>query len=71
MKESKPISIKGMILFIVVLLNAIILRNGLIISDRWYWGLLVTIPLFVIAIIRNFSLIRHLRYFFECLRKDH
>ena len=51
MRDSKPVSIKNMIIFIAVLLNVIVLRNGFINSDKWYWGLLITVPLLVIVII--------------------
>lgn len=76
----KPLSIRGIILFIVVLFNAIILRNGWVMNPSWYWVLLASVPLLVIAIIdtsqrkhaiiRNFPLIGHLRYFFEFIRPE-
>jgi glutamate synthase domain-containing protein 2 len=80
MKDSKWISIRGMIVFAVILLNAIILRKAFTASSTWYWGLLFSVPLLVIAviditqrrhaIIRNFPLIGHLRYFFEFIRPE-
>ncbi|HTM94008.1 MAG TPA: FMN-binding glutamate synthase family protein [Flavisolibacter sp.] len=80
MKDSKWISIRGMIVFAVILLNTIILRNAFAASSTWYWGLLISVPLLVIAviditqrrhaIIRNFPLIGHLRYFFEFIRPE-
>jgi glutamate synthase domain-containing protein 2 len=79
-KDSKPLSARNLILFMVVFMNAIILRNGFTINDTWYWGLLITVPMLVIAIIditqrrhaiiRNFPLIGHLRYFFEFIRPE-
>lgn len=79
-KDSKPLSIRNLIVFMVVFMNAIILRNGFTISNTWYWGLLITVPMLVIAIIditqkkhaiiRNFPLIGHLRYFFEFIRPE-
>ncbi|MBO9681132.1 MAG: FMN-binding glutamate synthase family protein [Flavisolibacter sp.] len=80
MKDSKWISIRGMIVFAVILLNAIILRKAFTAGSTWYWGLLVSAPLLAIAviditqrrhaIIRNFPLIGHLRYFFEFIRPE-
>jgi glutamate synthase domain-containing protein 2 len=79
-KDSKPLSIRNLIVFIVVFMNAIILRNGFTINNTWYWGLLITVPMLVVAIIditqrkhaiiRNFPLIGHLRYFFEFIRPE-
>jgi glutamate synthase domain-containing protein 2 len=79
-KVPKPVSFRNMIVFIVVLLNAIVLRNGFAINNKWYWVLLVTVPLLAIvivditqrrhAIIRNYPLIGHLRYFFEFIRPE-
>jgi glutamate synthase domain-containing protein 2 len=78
--DFKPVSVRSLILLVVALLNAIILRNGLVLGEKWYWGLLVSVPLMLIAIIdatqrkhaiiRNFPLIGHLRYFFEFIRPE-
>jgi glutamate synthase domain-containing protein 2 len=79
-KYSKSLSVRNLIIAIVVVINAIILRKGFTTDAIWYWGLLITVPLFVIvviditqrkhAIIRNFPLIGHLRYFFEFIRPE-
>lgn len=74
-RNQQQVSAGGMILLITVLLNAIILKTAYITNEQWYWALLVTVPLLLIAIWdkrqkkhtirRNFPVIGHLRYFFE------
>ncbi len=79
-KDSKPVSIKNMILFVLVLLNAIIIKTAYTGNENLYGWLLLTVPLLVVAIydvtqrkhaiLRNFPLIGHLRYFFESIRPE-
>ena len=44
-------SVRGMLIMLLVLANAIILRNGFAVGAQWYWGLLITVPLLVIVIV--------------------
>jgi glutamate synthase domain-containing protein 2 len=79
-RNSKPISVRGIILFMIVLLNITILYSSYTYNENWYWLLLLTLPLLVIAvidsrqrqhaIIRNYPVIGHLRYFFEWIRPE-
>lgn len=44
------IGLTGLIVLIAVIINAIVLRNGFIISAEWYWGLCFTIPVLAMAL---------------------
>lgn len=76
----KPVSVKGMVLSILLFANAIILMEAYVYNQQWYWALIVTVPLLIIAIrdvrqkkhaiIRNYPLIGHLRYFLEGIRPE-
>jgi glutamate synthase domain-containing protein 2 len=76
----KKISIRQLIIISLVLLNIIIISIAYTRSLNWYWVLLVSTPLLIIAlrdslqkkhaIIRNFPVIGHLRYFFESVRPE-
>ena len=46
-KETVPVS--GMVLVLLVILNAIVLRAGLTKNTGWYWVLCVTLPLLLIV----------------------
>lgn len=79
-RDHRKISISGIIVLFVVLLNAVILKTAFTENENWYWALVVTIPMLLIAlkdifqkkhaIIRNYPLIGHLRYFFESIRPE-
>lgn len=68
---------RGMILFSLILLNALILQAAFTGNEKWYWALLITLPMAIIAlrdirqkkhaILRNFPLIGHLRYLSESI----
>ena len=44
-KKSQPAQINGMIMLIAVIANAVVLENGITVGGKWYWGLVVTLPL--------------------------
>ena len=79
-RNRKEISISGMIVLFVVLLNAAILKAAFTGNANWYWALIVSLPLLIIAIkdrfqkkhaiMRNYPIIGHLRYFFESIRPE-
>lgn len=80
MARQQQLSVSGMIIMLLVLLNAVLLREWYI-NDSWLsWGLALTLPLLLLAlydrwqkkhaIIRNFPIIGHLRYFFEFIRPE-
>ena len=76
----RGVSIRGLILGIILLLNGIILNTAYTVNERWYWGLLVSLPLLLIAIrdirqqkhaiISNYPVIGHLRYLLEAIRPE-
>lgn len=78
-KSNRP-SVRSIILTILVLLNVIVIKTGYWVDPAWYWALCVTAPMLLVAIrdtrqkkhaiIRNYPLIGHLRYFFESIRPE-
>ena len=67
----KPVSAAGMILLLLLIINALILKAGFLDNERWYWLLILTLPLFLLtiknhtqkkhALLRNYPLIGYLK----------
>lgn len=80
MPRPQQSSISGMIILLLVLTNAVLISAWNTQNSPLKWALLITIPLLILAIrdrmqkkhaiIRNFPVIGHLRYFFEWLRPE-
>ena len=79
-RNQKTIAVSSAILFVVVLLNVIVVSAAYTAGSGWYWALLLTLPLLLLAIhdtrqkkhaiIRNYPIIGHLRYLFESVRPE-
>jgi hypothetical protein len=50
-RNHSMVSSTGTIDFWLLLLNAVVLKNGFIIHEKWYWLLVITIPLQILALI--------------------
>lgn len=50
MRAHKSISPSASYVMAAAILNAIILKQGFISQDQWYWMLLITIPVMVMAV---------------------
>ena len=80
MHRNQMVSISRSIVFILVALNVVILRQAYIGNAQWYWALIVSCPLLLIALsdiyqkkhalIRNYPLIGHIRYLMERIRPE-
>lgn len=80
MQNQKTVPISGMIILLIVLINIIVIRQGYTGSGSWYYALILTVPLLMLAIanirqtkhaiLRNFPIIGYLRYFFESIRPE-
>jgi hypothetical protein len=46
-RKHKESSIRGSILLIVALINVVIIKNGFTISAKWYYLLIVSVPLLI------------------------
>jgi glutamate synthase domain-containing protein 2 len=76
----ETVSVGNMIIWILVLLNAVIVKVAFTGSGSWYWVLIITAPLLFIAlkdrlqkkhaVVRNYPVIGHLRYLFESIRPE-
>lgn len=79
-QNRKRIPVSGIIILILVLANVIAITQGYINNEKWYWVLLLTLPLLLLAIVnirqrkhgilRNFPVVGYLRYFFESIRPE-
>ena len=49
-RNQKHNSLSSIILLVLVFVNAIVLRTAYTVNEKWYWALLVTLPLLLIAI---------------------
>src|SRR5690348_762522 len=74
------VPVSGAIIVILVLLNGIILQWAYVNGDKYYWALLVSFPLLLLAIyntrqrklaiLRNYPVIGYIRYIFEFFRPE-
>lgn len=79
-QNHKIVSISGITLLITLMINIVVLQHAYTSNTNWYWALLVSLPLLFItvmdirqkkhAILRNYPLTGHLRYFFEAIRPE-
>lgn len=51
--NQKNISRNGMILSLIILINAVILEHAFTINEQWYQALIFTLPLFIAAVSFN------------------
>jgi hypothetical protein len=51
MTRNQEISANSNIAFLLLLFNVIVLESGFTIHEKWYWFLVVTIPLQLITLI--------------------
>lgn len=50
MNDIRYASASGIIAAIAVFLNVIVFKSAFTINEEWYWALLVTIPLLLVAV---------------------
>ena len=72
--------VRKLILGTIVIINLVIISFGVIFTPRWFWLLIIPIPLLVVgiyhsfqtkhAILRNYPVVGLLRYFFESIRPE-
>ena len=48
-RNQKDISINNFVLSILIFLNVVILKTANTMDEKWYWALLISIPLLFIA----------------------
>jgi hypothetical protein len=49
-RSLNAVSTSGIILSMLIFINAVILKTANTVDERWYWALLVSVPLLLIAI---------------------
>jgi uncharacterized membrane protein YhdT len=49
MRYSKSTPVKGVIVWMAILANAIVIRNGFVKEENWYWALCLTVPMLLIV----------------------
>lgn len=79
-RDQKQVSASGSIILAIVLLNAVILETAFTANGDFYWLLLLTFPLLLLAIynikqkkhaiLRNYPVIGYLRYWLESTRPE-
>ena len=50
MRNHKQVSINGVMLLILTLINVAIVKTAYTVNEKWYWALLIFIPLLLVAI---------------------
>ena len=73
-------AVRKLILTSIIIINLIIISFGLIFTPRWFWLLIIPIPLLAVAlyhsfqtthaILRNYPLVGAFRYLFESFRPE-
>ena len=79
MIRNQMISVGSMIIFFIIMLNIIFIRSAFI-HQSGYGSLLISMPILLLAlydrlqkkhaVIRNYPIVGHLRYFFESIRPE-
>ena len=79
-RYNKSVPTSGIIILILVLINAIAIREGFTGNGKWYWVLILSLPLLLLAIanirqrkhsiLRNFPVIGYFRYLLETVRPE-
>ena len=44
-QNQQMVSARGMAMLISWIANTIVLRNGFVINEKWYWALVLTVPM--------------------------
>jgi hypothetical protein len=52
-KKRDPAS--GLIILVLVLVSAIVMKEGFVSNAKWYWVLILTLPLLLLTIANMFS----------------
>jgi hypothetical protein len=52
-RNQKQVSDSGILIIMVVLANAIVLEKSLVYGNRFYWLLLITVPLLMLSLVRR------------------
>jgi hypothetical protein len=47
----EQVPVKGTLVVLFVLINAVILRSGFVVHNKWYWLLALTVPLLLRVVI--------------------
>jgi len=63
-RNKKPASFSGMIVLILVFINAVILKTAFLTSEKWYCGLIIFLPLLIIAL-RDTRQKKHVTFTFQ------
>lgn len=79
-RNQKTFAASKIIILFLVLVNTITIREGYTGNGKWYWVLIVTLPLLLLAIanvrqkkhaiLRNFPVIGYLRFILESIRPE-
>src|SRR5688500_2238295 len=79
-RNQKQVSASGIIVFSLVLLNAIIIRAAYTANDNWYGALVITLPLLALALfntrqkkhalLKNYPILAYGRYLLEKIRPE-
>ena len=49
--KKKSVSANGIIIFLLVLLSVVVVREGYATNEKWYWVLIVILPLLLVSIL--------------------
>src|SRR5688500_4492860 len=79
-RSRKTFSIRSIIISVVIAFNVVVVHAAYTYNESLYWWLIVSLPMLLIAIrdvrqsrhaiIRNFPIVGHLRYFLESIRPE-
>jgi hypothetical protein len=50
-RNQKRISVSGVIVLLLSLLNAVVLKQAFVAHSHWYWLLAITLPLLLISLL--------------------
>ena len=74
-QNQKQVPASGIILLLIVFMNILVIKVGYMTQANWYWALVITLPLLILAIVnirqdknailKNFPVMGYLFYFFK------
>ncbi|MBD0286037.1 MAG: hypothetical protein ICV79_11535 [Flavisolibacter sp.] len=49
-RNPQTVSAHGVAMLLSAIANAVVLRNGLTINEKWYWALILTVPMLLFVL---------------------
>ncbi|MDQ3846530.1 MAG: hypothetical protein M3342_21350 [Bacteroidota bacterium] len=58
LRNQQTVSARGMTMLLSAIANAVVLQNGFIINEKWYWALVLTVPMLLLTLMDKRKVIK-------------